>query len=107
MKREHKEKAKAPGKFIPPQDAFFKNRSQIAAAVADPWWDDGTPREPYGLSLNWSTGQCTVSLNDKEEKRSMSSTAESAEEALDAMEGLLASDRRPWRYWGGKASRKA
>lgn len=106
MKKEHKEKAKAPGKFHPPPDPVFKQRSQLAAAVADPWWDDGTSREPYGLSINWSTGACSVTLNDKEEGRSITTTADALEEALDAMEALLATERRPWRYWKGFKPKK-
>lgn len=106
MKREAAATQKSKGKFTPPEDPAFASRPLLAEAVADLFWEDGTPREPWSISLNWSTGMCMVSLNDKDESRSMNSSAPTMEEALDLMEGLLASPRRPWRYWGRGKARK-
>lgn len=102
MKRDNNNRQAAKAKFEPPEDIIFKGRPNLADACCNPFWDDKTPKGCWCLSLNWDTGSCTVSVSDKDEKRSLNSTGLTAEEALDLMEGLLASDHRPWRYWGGK-----
>jgi len=105
MKRDNNDKAKAKGVFEPPEDAIFSGRPSLADACANPFWDDKSPKGCWTLSLSWDTGMCQVSVSDKDERRSLNSTAETSDAALDAMEGLLASDRRPWRYWGGQKRR--
>jgi len=102
MKREKVEQQKVVGKFQAPADAIFKSRPHLAMAVADCLWDDGTTREPYALSVNWASGTCLVSLNDRAECRSVSTSCDDFDSGLDALEALLKAERLPWRYWGAK-----
>lgn len=102
MKKDYADRSAGKGKFEPPRDSLFEGRPNLADACANPFWDDRTPKGCWTLSLSWDTGSCLVSVTDKEECRSLNSTAATADEALDAMESLLASERRPWRYWGKK-----
>jgi len=106
MKRDNNEKKKAQGAFEPPEDDLFRDRPHLADACANPFWDDKTEKGCWTLSLSWETGQCQVSVSDKDQRRSLNSTAETSTEALDLMEALLGSERRPWRYWGGGGKRK-
>jgi len=102
MKRDNVDRHGKAGKFEPPQDAIFKGRPHLADACANPFWDDKSPKGCWTLSLSWETGSCQVSVTDRDESRSLNSTSHTADEALDLMEALLASDKRPWRYWGKK-----
>lgn len=106
MKRDNVARHAGKGGFEPPADPLFELRPSLADACANPFWDDKTPKGCWTLSLSWDTGMCQVSISDKDEGRSLNSTAETSAEALDLMEALLASERRPWRYWGGKGRRK-
>lgn len=105
MKREAEAHQKANGKFVPPADPLLARLPRVAEAVADLFWEDGTPREPWGLSLGWATGQCLLQLNDKERRRSLAVTAPSASEALLLLEELLGQPSLPWRYWSGSPKR--
>lgn len=102
MKRDNTDRHAAKGKFEPPEDVIFDGRPCLADACCNPFWDDKTEKGCWTLSLNWDTGACMVSVTDRDNSRSLNSTAETSCEALDAMEALLASERRPWRYWGKK-----
>lgn len=105
MKRDNNDRVKSKGAFEPPEDELFTQRPFLADACANPFWDDKSPKGCWTLSLSWDTGMCMVSVSDKDEKRSLNSTAESSSAALDAMESLLMSERRPWRYWGTQKRR--
>lgn len=105
MKKEARERQGSPEAFIAPPDPLLKDRPLLAQAVADLWWDDGTPREPWSLSLNWSLGLVRASLTDKEECRSISSDGETVSKALNALESAMGMPQRPWRYWGKKKTR--
>lgn len=105
MKREAVDRAKSKQKFVAPPCAVLLGLPLIAEAVADAAWDDGTPRDVYTLTLSWAMGSPQVSLNDKEEGRSISSSGKTIEEALHALEGLLGTPHRPWRYWKGAKKR--
>lgn len=102
MKREAADAQKSSGKFVAPNDPIFKGNPLVAEACADLFWEDGTPREPYGLSFNWGTGQCLAQLNDRAGRRSLSTTAATAQEGVAQLEELLATPgNKPWRHWGG------
>lgn len=105
MKREQAAQQKSKGKFVPPSDPFLEGLQHLAEGVADHFWDDGTPREPWTLSLNWSGPMPTVQLNDKSGERSVATTASTVREGLEALEALLKQGALPWRYWGKKARR--
>jgi len=100
MKREHAVSQKAKGKFVPPADPVFKERPLLAEALADCWWDDGSPRDPWTLAINWQSGNCMLTMVDKGNERSTSTMADSLEEALELLEDLLARPNLPWRTWG-------
>lgn len=99
MKREKAQEQKGKGKFVPPPDPLLERLPRLAEAVADLFWDDGAPRHPYTLSVNWECGSCLVQMNDKENERSCATTAPGLSEALMQLETLLASPPLPWRYW--------
>lgn len=99
MKRDNADKQKKAGKFVPPEDPLLEKLPRLAEAVADTRWDDGSPREPYTLSVNWSTGMCLLQMNDKEEGRSVAVTAQGLSQCLLMLEELLVSGHLPWRYW--------
>lgn len=105
MKNDNIDRHARKAKFEPPEDTIFDGRPNLADACCNPFYDDKTEKGCWALSLNWDTGSCTVSVSDKDAGRSLNSTAQTSCEALDAMEALLASERRPWRYWGGKKRR--
>jgi len=105
MKREAVQAQKEKGKFVCPDDMILQKLPRLAEACADLFWDDGTPREPYTLSFNWSTGQCLVQLNDKEVGRSLACTAPNAAEGLKMLNDLLGLPSLPWRYWGNKGKK--
>lgn len=100
MKRDNNDRHAGKGKFEPPDDDLFATRPALADACCNPFWDDKSPKGCWTLSCSWESGACQVSVTDKDECRSLNSTSHSFTEALDAMEALLASERRPWRYWG-------
>lgn len=106
MKREHRDKQRKAGKFSPPDDPLLEKLPRLAEAVADVFWDDGSPREPYTLSVNWSTGMCLLQLNDKEEGRSVAVTAPGLSAALLLLEELLVAGHLPWRYWGKQKGKR-
>lgn len=106
MKREKLDQQKKAGKFVPPDDPLLQKLPHLAEAVADLFWDDGSPREPYTVSANWASGSCTLQLNDKEGRRSVASTASSLSEALMLLEELLQRGALPWRYWPKEKSRR-
>lgn len=102
MKREKQAAQKAKGKWVPPEDPFLQGLPLLAEALSDHFWDDGSPREVWTLSVNYSGPMPTVQLNDKDEGRSVASTAPSVREALEALEGLMGRGALPWRYWQQK-----
>lgn len=105
MKRDAAAKQKGKGKFEPPLDAFFHKLPRLAEGLCDLFWEDGSPREPWTLSINWSGPMPTVQVNDKEEERSSATTAATVQEALEAIEQLLVAGGLPWRYWGKRKKR--
>lgn len=106
MKREEAAVQKAKGKFTPPIDPIFKALPKLAAFVADAWWDDGSPRDPCTVSVNWKSGMAMVQLNDSENERCLATTAESLSDGLKALETLLEGAVLPWRYWQKKRDKK-
>jgi len=102
MKREQQAVQKAKGKFVPPPDPIFKDRPLLAEALADCWWEDGQPRDPWGLSISYASGLAFCQINDPEVGRSLATTAETLAEALDQLEEVLGRPKLPWRVWGKK-----
>lgn len=105
MKNDNTDRHARKGKFEAPDDPIFHHRPNLADACCNPFFDDKTEKGCWTLSLSWDTGACQVSVTDKDQSRSLNSTSEDSETALNVMESLLASERRPWRYWGSKKRR--
>jgi len=102
MKNDNVDRHARKGKFEPPSDPMFDGRPNLADACCNPFYDDKSEKGCWSLSFSWETGACQVSVTDKDNCRSLNSTSETSEDALHVMEALLASERRPWRYWGKK-----
>lgn len=100
MKRDIIVKRKSGEGFDPPDDPFFEERPLVAEACCDPIFEDGSPREGWTISLSWAGPYVTLSLSDKQGRRSLNTTAPTVGAAMNAMEGLLSVPIRPWRYWG-------
>lgn len=100
MKREQIEKQTKAGKFIHPKTGELASFPTMAEYLLDCFWDDGKPRECCTLSIKFLGDNVQLSMNDKELRRSITTTAESLQDAMDAMERCLAAGRAPWRPWG-------
>jgi len=106
MKKDNDRRTAEAGKWKPDGEGIFKNRPALEDACRNPWWEDKTYKGCWSLSCNWDQGMPTASLNDKVLDRSLNTTAETFEAALELLEALLASAHRPWRYWNkGKGKR--
>jgi len=106
MKREAQEVQKARGKFTPPSDPLISKRPALAAYLADAFWDDGTPREVCTLKVRWDADNVTVSLQDGEKERSMTTTSSSLDDALELMEAHIVAKGPSWRSWGNFKKKK-
>lgn len=100
MKREAQEIQKKQGKFIPLAEPLLKQCPRLNEYLGDAFWDDGTPREVCSLSVRWDGGNVTVSLVDKDNERSMTTTSASFQEALETMEAHIQRSGPAWRNWG-------
>lgn len=107
MKREAIAAQTKAGKFKCPPDKVLERLPRLAEAVADLFWDDGSPRQPYTLSVNWESGSCLLQLNDKEQGRSVAVTAVGIQEAMQMLEDLLTQGHLPWRKWAPQKGRRA
>jgi len=100
MKREAQEVQKKQGKFIPLAEPILKGLPRLNEYLGDAFWDDGSPRDVCSISVRWDGSNCTVSLVDKENERSMTTTSASFQEALEAMEAHISRSGPAWRNWG-------
>lgn len=106
MKRDNNDRVAAAGKWKPEGEGIFQGRPALEDACRNPWWEDKTLKGCWQLSINWEQGMPTVSISDKVLERSINTTAETVDAALDLLEALMASEHRPWRYWSkGKGKR--
>ena len=106
MKRDAAAKQGAKGKWVPPTDPVLAGLPALAQGLTDHLWDDGTPRDPWSLSINWSGPMPTVMINDREAGRSAASTAPTVREAMELLDALVKSEAIPWRYWQQKKGRR-
>jgi len=102
MKRAQAEMQKSKGKWTPSTDRFLKDRPTIDQHLTDAWWDDGKPREVCSLTIRMGHSAAMVSLNDSDNEQSITTNAESVEEALDRLEAYLSTGTPSWRPWGKK-----
>lgn len=71
----------------------------VITYMTDAKWDDGKPREPSTLSINFSTGSPTISLSDHALQQSAYTTADTVAEALELLEEALVEGKVRWRPW--------
>ena len=100
MKREQAEKQSKAGKYVHPQVGDLVEYPTMSPYLLDCWWDDGKPRETCTLSIKFLGDTVQLSMNDKEQRRSITTTAETLPDAMEALEKCLATGRAPWRPWG-------
>lgn len=106
MKRYMVEVSKADKKFVHPKEPFLKDAPRLQALLCDPWWDDGSPREPCSLTIRVGVEQVQVSVNDKENECSITTTSETFYEAVKLLEEALSTGKNLWRKWGKPGRKK-
>lgn len=74
--------------------------------LADTTWEGGGTRETSTMVLRVEGGRFNVALNDREAKASMYVTADTVEEAIQAIEAMLQTDNADFRPWKGGTKRK-
>lgn len=102
MKRETPVKPPKKGEVVCADSEFSGRYPNVTSYLCDAWWDDGKPREPSGLSIKMDESYVHCGLMDYDRERSVYCTAPSLSEALEMLEGLLASGSVSWRVWKGK-----
>lgn len=102
MKKINSDKQGKTKKWVTPDDNWSQTYPQISQWTGDAYWDDGTSREVCTLTIRGGSGIASVSLNDKTENQSVTSSGATVHEALAALEAVLTSGSIPWRVWAGK-----
>jgi len=85
-----------------PDKSFEKRFPNVSMYLADPLWDDGTPRERSSLAISVDDGQVRIALNDKDGRQSAYTNAGSVEDALKLLEAGLVKGLVSWRPWDRK-----
>jgi len=80
-----------------PDKWIFEAYPFLAGGLCDPWWDEGKPRVPWTMKVAYSAEGCSVTLNDKENKLVLFTSAASLEDAMEAIEGALETGKAAWR----------
>jgi len=106
MKKYLVETTKADKKWKPPAEPLLAKRPHIAALLTDPWWDDGTPREVCTMTVRVGADSTQININDIPNEQTISTTADTLEDALDTLEDALAAGKNPWRKWKTTGKRK-
>ena len=84
-------------------DKEFKAKyPTIVEWMTDLIYDDKSPREGSKISIWVEDGRCKVSFSDPTPRRSCYLTADSFEDALQALEEGLKADSLDWRAWNAK-----
>jgi len=84
-------------------DKEFKQKyPTIVEWMTDLCYDDKSPREASKVSIWIEDGRCKLSFSDPTPRRSCYLTAESFEDALQALEDGLKADSLDWRGWNAK-----
>lgn len=85
--------------------SFSKRYPHLLMYLSETKWDDGTARVPSSFTVFLEGGMVKVALNDKDGQRSLYSSSETLQGALDAIEGHLASDTGDWRAWNSRTKK--
>jgi len=99
MKMEPEDVRAVPGKWACADADFAKRYPELAAGLCDPWWDDGSPREPWTLTIRFGPDDVSVGVNDKSKNRSTFTVSASLAKCLALIEDMAAKGRMPWRTW--------
>jgi hypothetical protein len=78
----------------------------LAAHLSDLAWDDGQVREPSAITVRAEGTRFNVALNDRDAKASLYVTADTLDEALEALEAALKRPGADWRPWKAGTKRK-
>lgn len=89
-----------------PEKSWEAKHPEIMAFLTDVSYDDGTPRELSTVALFTEDGAFKVALNDKDMKRSLYVSGDSAMTALDALEAVLKRGGGDWRAWNQRTKKK-
>lgn len=97
MKRPSQATRPKKGEFTCPDAAFLSTYPILAAGMCDPFWDDGKPRDPWSLKIQFREDAILFTLNDKDSKLVAFTTAQGLVEGLLAIEAALESGGLSWR----------
>src|ERR1700680_260377 len=78
-------------------EAFTKKYPQLTEYLVSSQYDDGSARETASLSLYTQDGSWGVSLNDRDNQRSLYCVATTLPEAFAALEKHCGADSADWR----------
>jgi len=106
MKRYQLETQKTRGKWVGSKDPLVKDRPTINQLCTDTQWDDGGQRLPCTLKIRFGDGQASVTISDENIEASITTTAETVQEALQLLEEALAASKVAWRPWPAEFKRK-
>lgn len=101
MKKPEEKKA-TPGKYKRERhpDAAWETRwPNICEYMTTLSYDDGSVREPSSISVKIQEGLVLAVMNDPSVTRSIYRSGPTLEEAINAIEEALHSNRADWRVW--------
>jgi hypothetical protein len=85
------------GEFHCPDSEFLSNYPLLAAGLCDEWWDDGKPRTPWTLKLQFGADGAVITITDKDNKLVAFTSAAGLSEGLNAIEIALGDGGLSWR----------
>lgn len=97
MKRPSQASRPAKGSFVCPDPDFQSHYPLLAAGLCDPWWDDGKPREPWTVKLQFRDDGVIATINDKDSKLVAFTTAPTLDKCFEAIEDALNTGGLSWR----------
>lgn len=87
------------GPLARPDDKDLARYPVILEWMTETSFEDGTPREVSTLAVSIKDGRVQLALNDKEERRSVYTSARTLSEALRALDKALGEGTCEWRLW--------
>jgi len=87
-------------------ESFAKRHPCLTEMMVTDVWDDGTDRERTTFTVSHTEHGVQVAVNDKDQRKSLYSTAGTLQEALKLAEKAIADGVDAWREWGGGKGKK-
>lgn len=106
MKRYASDEQGKRGKWKPSTEPLLHGRPCLNQLLTDMQWDDGKPRTPCALKFKFGLDQCSMTLVDDENEMYISTTAPTADAALELLEAALAKGAVSWRSYSGFKGKK-